>query len=279
MKLYDTDLTVAIRSESTIREALSKDGVAIVRNVFDREDVEKPKSDLLSAFHFFTGDPNSDFNSRYQHFWLTKPEVAEHSLSLARDLPSFINLVAGEKIRTLMRRIFDSQDLICPFDWCLFRVDGPSTKKSRFEWHQDYPYNVISTAAVTFWIALSDMDENMGLLKFVPGSHFRIHPVQVDENPQHNNPNRLRIADLEIMRPEWERHAVATGPMKAGDVVVFNSLLLHRSGLNKSQKYRWVANGRYARADDPELIARNFHTARLKYPYFFKAAHPNLVVD
>ena len=65
----------------------------------------------------------------------------------------------------------------------------------------------------------------------------------------------------------------------ARDLIVLNSFLSHCSGLNKSQKYRWVANGRYARADDPELIARNFHTARLKYPYFFKAAHPNLVVD
>jgi len=279
MKLYDAGLPDAMDARSTVAAALAKDGVVIIRNVFDREEVGKPKRDFLAAFNLSREETSLDFNACYEELWSTRPDVAIHSLSLARDLPSFINLVTGSKIRSLMGHIFDSQNLICPFDWCLFRVDGPSTKKSRFEWHQDYPYNVISTAAVTFWIALSDMDSDMGLLKFIPSSHSQIYPVQIDENPQHNNPNRLRIADIESMSEKWEEQAISSGPMKAGDVILFNSLLLHRSGFNKSKKYRWVANGRYARADDPELVARDFHTARLKYPYFFRVAHPELVVN
>ena len=129
------------------------------------------------------------------------------------------------------------------------------------------------------WIALSDMSEDMGLLKFVPGSHGDIHPVEINRTPEHNNPNRLRIADLEHKSSKWEGEAISAGPMNAGDVILFNSLLVHRSGHNQSQKYKWVANGRYARADDAQFIARDYHTARLKYPYYFETAHPDLVVS
>jgi ectoine hydroxylase-related dioxygenase (phytanoyl-CoA dioxygenase family) len=69
-----------------------------------------------------------------------------------------------------------------------------------------------------------------------------------------------------------------TGSVKQGDLLLFNSLLVHRSGTNTSDKYRWVANGRFGTTDDQELVYRNYYMARTKYPNYFSIAHPDLVV-
>jgi hypothetical protein len=210
----------------------------------------------------------------YQYLWETNPDHARMSLTLGRDLPSFMHLITSPKLRAIMTTVLASDNLIMPYDWCLFRVDGPATSVSHFDWHQDYPYNVISKTAATFWIPLTNIDEDMGPVHYVPNSHRDLWPVSSKVEIKQNNPNRLPIKDLARLSTIWEKSAISTGALNRGDLVIFNSLLVHRSGINQSDKYRWIMNGRYADASDPELTARGFYTARTKYPDYFKTAHP-----
>jgi ectoine hydroxylase-related dioxygenase (phytanoyl-CoA dioxygenase family) len=47
-------------------------------------------------------------------------------------------------------------------------------------------------------------------------------------------------------------------PMKAGDVLAFNSFLLHKSGLNKSKRARWTVQTRYADFLSKDYVARGW---------------------
>jgi len=280
MSVYEYSGSFEDSTKSGIKDHLHNEGIVIVRGIYTKEEVEKPKRQLLDMFGYLhkSHDGCIDYDKCYESFWKNKPDTAQHSLTLGRDLPSYMQIVSGGKMQGWISHLLDSENLFCPYDWCIFRIDGSSTQKSRFEWHQDYTYNVISTNAITFWVALSDMRDDMGLLHYISGSHNRIEPVVIAQTQEMNNPNRLCIADLDVKEREWEKKALSTGPMKAGDVLFFNSLLLHRSGFNESRNYRWVANGRYARSDDPELRCRNYYTARIKYPNYFETAHPELVL-
>jgi len=265
-----------------VRDAYQSEGVILVRDVFSKSEAEKPVQDLLGLFSSnfdkasFQG---GGYDEQYEAIWQADPEIAKLSLALGRDLPSFMSMITDMKIRSIIHILLDSSNLIVPYDWCLFRIDGQSTKTSYFDWHQDYPYNVINRSAITFWVPLCDVESNMGTLEYIPGSHHKILPVSPSKKITLNNPNRLPIHNVEQLSETWEKKKQTTGPVKQGDLLLFNSLLVHRSGINTSNKYRWVANGRYGTTDDQELIDRNYYMARTKYPNYFGVAHPDCVFE
>jgi len=282
MKEFSVDEVLDKNNLELVRKTYQNEGIILVRNVFSESETEQPIHDLLGLFA--SGFEMSDFKAgsfdeQYEKIWQTNSEVARLSLTLGRDLPSFMNLITDMKIRSIVQILLESSNLIVPYDWCLFRIDGQSTKVSYFDWHQDYPYNVINRSAITFWVPLSDVESNMGTLEYIPNSHRSILPVSPSKTITTNNPNRLPIYNVKQLSEKWEKEKKTTGPVNRGDLLLFNSLLVHRSGINTSNKYRWIANGRYGTTDDQELIRRNYYMARTKYPNYFGTAHPDLVIN
>jgi len=101
----------------------------------------------------------------------------------------------------------------------------PPEQGSGFPMHQDYPYfpheKHTMMAAI---IHLSDADEDMGCVRVVPGSH-KWGPLETWE-ANHLNPEQYPIEDA------------TPCPAKRGDVVLFNYLTIHGSGLNTSPDTR-----------------------------------------
>ncbi|MDN5751500.1 MAG: phytanoyl-CoA dioxygenase family protein, partial [Pseudonocardia sp.] len=95
---------------------------------------------------------------------------------------------------------------------------------SEFRWHQDHSFlqGFLGPAArrvVTAMVLLDDADDENGALTVVPGSH--LGEVRADDEPP-------RAGDAEPVLVE----------AKAGSVVFFHSLVLHRSGPNRSDRDR-----------------------------------------
>ena len=197
-------------------------------------------------------------------------------MGLGRDIPGYIHLISDPRLRAVITTLLGDRRLMLAFDHCLFRIDGQETATNSFGWHQDYPYNVLSADAVTFWIPLRPIDSEMGPVRIVPGSHDRIRSVRPSDEVRHFDPNRLVLVDEAEEGAQWEEQSVGLPDLDPGDVVLFDSRLVHRSDRNRSPRFRWVANGRYGRIADPALVARNWYTARTKYPHFFADAHPEL---
>lgn len=111
-----------------------------------------------------------------------------------------------------------------------------------FPMHQDHPYFPHEQhSMVAASVHLDDADEANGCLYLVPGSH-REGPMQ------HEGSWQLDAAEfpLEVGTPV---------PAKAGDVVFFNYLTVHGSGVNRSDRIRRNVLFQYAAAGDrPTLL-------------------------
>jgi ectoine hydroxylase-related dioxygenase (phytanoyl-CoA dioxygenase family) len=101
-------------------------------------------------------------------------------------------------------------------------------------WHQDYPYNPIDRRGfVSVWIAVDDVTEEMGAMRFVPGSH-RLGPLGRFDlvGREHDWDETLRPEDRELVSDP------VTQPLLAGEATVHDGLTLHGAGENLSDQPR-----------------------------------------
>ncbi len=121
-----------------------------------------------------------------------------------------------------------------------------------FPWHQDNGYNGLKDPYFQFWVAITEMKPANGGLWVIPGSHRR-----------GLLPHRLE-----------DTHAVWTGgddakekpvhiDAKPGDMLVFSSLLLHRTGPNHTHTDRV--------AYVVEFMSANDYDPYVRPPYFMIA--------
>jgi ectoine hydroxylase-related dioxygenase (phytanoyl-CoA dioxygenase family) len=125
-----------------------------------------------------------------------------------------------------------------------FKMKG-NTKP--FGWHQDNGYGELEPYnALTTLTALGDTDRGNGCLWLIPGSHKggQIRVQQTEDEKQKQS---------EIIVDADDKLAVPM-EMKAGDVLIFNCWMLHKSDGNYSEdRDRRILFLRYADADAVEV--------------------------
>ncbi len=131
-----------------------------------------------------------------------------------------------------------------------------SSGGEEIKWHQDiqfYPHTNYSVAA--FGLYLSDVDDGMGPMGVVPGSHKGEIHDQYDEHDQwvgHISEDALERVDLSKVR--W-----LSGP--AGSVTVHHCRTIHGSLPNTSDHGRPLLLHTYTAADALPLTARSTSTS------------------
>lgn len=104
-------------------------------------------------------------------------------------------------------------------------------RRTEIPWHQDNGYGRLEPPLdLTVWVTLDDCDETNGCLWVIPRSQ-----------EQGLLPHAMRHG---LMAAEVEGDGVAL-PLRAGDAVVFGSLLLHRSLPNNTDQPRVAMYVRY----------------------------------
>jgi hypothetical protein len=108
---------------------------------------------------------------------------------------------------------------------------------SRF--HQDFSYWPFDRkGAITVWIALVDMSEDMGPLRYLEGSHLE-GPLGFDDG-----------GDIRETYPQLRDRRVGGGePLSAGDAQVHWDLTIHGAGPNDTDDVREAYTLRYIRTD------------------------------
>ncbi|NKB68573.1 MAG: hypothetical protein GKR89_16040 [Candidatus Latescibacteria bacterium] len=104
----------------------------------------------------------------------------------------------------------------------------PQGRGKVFEWHQDSGYTTTEPLAyITCWTAISDSDQENGCIWVIPESHrwgVLEHQAEAETQDQYGGKNAQQVDDRQAIPVE----------MRAGQVAVFSSLTLHRSGPNTS---------------------------------------------
>jgi hypothetical protein len=135
-------------------------------------------------------------------------------------------------------------------------VAKPPQARTELPWHQDNGYTpLVPEEYVTCWLALDDADLDNGCIWVIPGSHHR------GTVPHHAGTGPFRVG------LDGDEQGVAV-PVRRGDVLVFSSLVMHRSGPNTTDGHRraWIIQFCPAHAcsalsgkvlDDRLLVARD----------------------
>jgi phytanoyl-CoA hydroxylase len=97
--------------------------------------------------------------------------------------------------------------------------------------HQDAYYFMLSPPqAVTFWVALEDVDYENGCLHYIPGSHLKgMRP--------HGKNDILGFSQcITDFGTEADRELEQPMPVKAGDILAHHGMTIHRAPGNQSLK-------------------------------------------
>ena len=129
---------------------------------------------------------------------------------------------------------------VFPHPRVLMRNIFPGRLEYTTKAHQDYPNVQGTTEVYTAWIPLIDCPAEVGGLQVARGSHT----LGVLEFGIGNG-----AGGIEILDPREDRWT--GGPMRAGDVLVFHSLTVHKGIPNRSDRLRMSIDCRYQRVRDP----------------------------
>ena len=208
------------------------------------------------------------------------PKHVREIIMIARDLPIFYECIANPTVHRILSALIPSCKIFqVVHDICLVRIDPPDDETRSFDWHQDFPYNVMSESTVTVWAPLTAVTRNMGCLVVVPGSHRSIHPVDFWAAPPKNAAQfagHKVFALHDVNAAELDAQSIEVPEMEAGDVLFLHSCVLHRSGKNQSERARWVCNPRFGDALDGPLVQRGWNVVRDKSPHVFSTVYPDL---
>lgn len=111
--------------------------------------------------------------------------------------------------------------------------------------HQDWYYSQGSLDSVTVWTPYVFCDKELGVLEFVPGSH--LHGLQ---NSDKGNYGELAVEPGDEKFESYD--------MAPGDIIIFASFLIHRSGVNTTNRVRWSTQFRFSNLLEPSFIERKF---------------------
>lgn len=270
-------------SVDDVRQELLTYGFSVVRGGVELSLIKQMKDALAGVFEICTADASfRSEDSLAAGYWAAKEKLGSDAgrlLTIGRDLPAFSALVASPRLTRLIEGVLESAGLFTVSDSNVFRIDEPRQRHTLLDWHQDYPFNMLSVWSVTAWAPLESIDESMGPLKIVPAPEQLPLPTIFDEAALRNfhDSSFFRLRDADSERAEWESHCVEVGAVNPGDVVLFWATTIHASGFNVSDRPRFVFTARYASLNAPDSEARRWFTARAKYPALFCDVHPELV--
>lgn len=114
---------------------------------------------------------------------------------------------------------------------------------SEIPWHQDRLFLELGAGVnVSAWLAIDRVDQANSCVQIIPGSHRSIVPAAASPTHAHDASTAFgRMADPDCID---ERRAVPI-ELQAGEFMLFDEFLLHRSAANRSRRQRLGLAVRY----------------------------------
>ena len=222
--------------KAELKNRFQTDGFALIRRLFTPQEVAKLNAEVLTA--------QKSFDSTLDRSGLVFREYLFYRSEYLR------SVITSPKVLEIMTQII-GPDLWVRRDTSIIKNPGGE----EFPWHQDNGYNQLLDPYVQFWVAITPMSDANGGAWLVPGSH---------KNGLLPHYMKSTHAVWSGGRPE---NPIAV-EAEAGDVLVFSSYILHRTGPNRTEKDRV--------AYLVEFMDRKYFDPYTKSPFFMvsKAGKP-----
>jgi ectoine hydroxylase-related dioxygenase (phytanoyl-CoA dioxygenase family) len=190
-----------------LRREFRERGYVMLRSLFSTDESEKALSEILRAEPLKPGPSRLDKSGlRFYH-------------NIFQKSPYLQSFITQQKVVDLLTAVVGT-DLWARWDQAVAK--GPGGEE--FPWHQDNGYNQLKREHFQFWVALTDMTRENGVLWLQPGSHKK-----------GRLPHKWIENHLVCEEPAGEEVAIEA---KKGDVVLFSSLMLHRTSPNRTKNDR-----------------------------------------
>ena len=239
----------------------NKNGYAILRNIVPPPRIDALLENIYKLYRKYSTDYELDesedpWKSEIFHKKLIEFRKKDSKLfgaiydSLKTSL-TLTQLVSDDVIVDNVAKFLcvESSDVSISEPMC--RLDVPNDKRNTLEWHQErsfFPQNRDGLHSLVCWIPLTSVTEEMGAIHISPESHTG----GLITSAQNEKKSELSTRQISVPEEHVKKYEDLVVPVDAGDVVFFNMLLYHRSGINISDKVRFAVQSRFhtATADD-----------------------------
>jgi ectoine hydroxylase-related dioxygenase (phytanoyl-CoA dioxygenase family) len=205
-----------------------------------------------------------------------KREKAGDIYRACRHLLPLHKLSLKKEVIDMASKYMDAQH-INYLPYTAMRIDIPGENKYLFPWHQDYPYTQGSIDGIVIWLPLFDVALGHGNLRLIPESHrYGVRKVYLVD-PTNKNKNGARTISI-VGEEELDKEPYISAEVKAGDALVFSTLLLRRSTPSESKAVRWTIQLRYANFCNQDAVARGWPGGMIEGDGFEKF-HPEFVAQ
>jgi len=212
-------------------ESYRENGFAVIPGVFDDATLAQARAESDRLMELCGSDPEF-YGPRIE--WEVDHLAPEERAGMDRvirklepisDLsPFFAELALEPRLGDPARSVFDD-DVHVFEDKLNLKLPGGSP----YPWHQDWSccWRAHTDELATCFVYLDDADEVNGCLSVVPRSHAdkTAYPFKVGSH-------------FEIDSTSFDVDSAVALPLKAGDMIMFDSWLLHYSDLNRSNAAR-----------------------------------------
>ena len=139
----------------------------------------------------------------------------------------FLKMIQSEWIKVICNKFIGPQSSIMR----VTMMDKPPNKGTILPWHQDVSVNWPTSVQPKFaiWFCLDKTSSQKGSLEVITGSH---------KKGIIGDGHMITEKDIKNL-PNSKKSIINTNP---GDVVFFDTRILHRSGVNKTNKHRRAIN-------------------------------------
>lgn len=239
-----------------LKEQLEQDGYVILKDLFKPELIEDIK--IAAQYIFKIQFNNFGYKGTFQEcairLFKEQNEVFKNCGKLIQTgLPPLYQLAINESLLNWVSSIGNIKNpLMCTRPVLFF--NHPKLAKSveyyKTPMHQDWPSMEASQNSLVVWVPLVDVNKENGSIIIYPGSH-----------KQGILPFKTTGGFAEV---EYEGESIQP-EMKVGDIAIFSTKLVHKSGEILDDSIRWSCHFRYTDMLEQDFIERGFPS-----PYEYK---------
>jgi ectoine hydroxylase-related dioxygenase (phytanoyl-CoA dioxygenase family) len=278
----------SLLNSSQLRE-FRNNGVLVVSNFYDVDSEIVPVQRsiyeviglVIERHGLEIGRPDfspHDFDAGFMDVVAADRSFGSEIYDAIKQIPAFIRLVANSQHERVFRELRPGSSPAVASGGFGIRIDIPFEDKFRANWHQEYPAQLRSLDGVVFWSPLLKITGDLGPVEFCLASQ-KDGPLPVTStdprNPNKQGAYALALHNEQELVNRYEHVAPLTGP---GDLVIIDFLVLHASGLNRSQRARWTMQFRYFNFREATGMKHGWKGSYAA-GVDFRSIHPELCAD